>query len=267
MLTLDQLVAIADRPENDNMQSVLAALNAYGPTVGMDRPHRMAQYIAQIAHESARFRYDKEIWDGKGAQSRYEGRADLGNTQTGDGYRFRGRGPIQITGRANYAAFTKWAKGIDANAPDFTANPDAVNLDPWEGLGPIWYWDVGNPEGKSLNRYADAGNNEMVTRRINGRLNGYADRLRLYDRTALVLLRYNPDDIRGFQSSHGLTVDGISGPNTRAAMHKALTGLKAPTTPVSIPVVTTAPSDDTDRAKITAIAAALRAQADALDSI
>ena len=65
-----------------------------------------------------------------------------------------------------------------------------MNTDPWEGLGPIWYWDSGNPTGESLNVYADEANHEMVTRRINGGLNGYADRLARYTRAALVLLGF-----------------------------------------------------------------------------
>ena len=251
MLTMAQLVQIVDRPENDNMRSFLAGLAAFGGKVGLERPHRLAQYVAQIAHETMGFRYDREIWDGKGAQARYEGRADLGNTQAGDGYKYRGRTGIQITGRSNYSQFTTWAWGIDAEAPDFVKDPDKANTDPWEGLGPIWYWD-----SRDLNKYADAGNNEMVTRRINGGLNGYADRLRLYDRAALVMLGYKPGDIRGFQDAHGLVVDGISGPKTRAAMHKALTTMKPATAPTSAPVVApVAPAAPDDRwGKIIALA-------------
>jgi len=65
---------------------------------------RVAEFLAQIAHESGGFRYTREIWGPTPAQARYEGRADLGNTEKGDGSRYRGRGLIQVTGRANYRA-------------------------------------------------------------------------------------------------------------------------------------------------------------------
>ena len=80
---------------------------------------------------------------------------------------------------------------------------------------------------KGLIDYARAGNNEMVTRRVNGGLNGYQDRLHWYDKVALELLGVS--DVRTFQKSAGLVVDGISGPKTRAAMHEALVVIKANT--------------------------------------
>jgi putative chitinase len=245
MLTASQLVAICDRPINDNMRSVLTALENYGPTVGMDTPARVAQYIAQLAHESALFRYDREVWGPTSAQSRYEGRADLGNTQPGDGSKFRGYTAMQITGRANTTAFYRWC--VDTfpglHVPDFTVSPELMNTDPWEGLGPLWFWSVNR-----INRYADVGNNEMVSRTINGGTNGLADRYRLYDRAALVLLGYAADDVRGFQRAAGLAVDGISGPNTRAAMHKALSA------PHSAPVAPPVVSDDDKAAEARLIA-------------
>jgi putative chitinase len=209
---------------NSNIRSVVSGLDQFGHAEGLQRPHRMAQYLAQLIHESARFRYDRELWGPTPAQKRYDTRTDLGNTaaRDGDGYKFRGRSPIQLTGHANYEAFTEWAKGLDPNAPDFTEEPDAINTDPWEGAVAIWYWSVGNPERRSLNRYADRGDIEMVTRRINGGLNGYSDRLVAYDRCALILLGRDPEDIRGFQRQADLAVDGVSGPLTRKAMHDKL---------------------------------------------
>jgi|TARA_R110000822_G_scaffold7154_2_gene29429 putative chitinase len=233
MLQMTQLVKIVDRPANDNMVSFIGGLAAGGQLAGLNNaPHRLAQYVAQVAHETARFRYDREVWDGKGAQARYDTRTDLGNTpeRDGDGFKYRGRTGIQITGKANYQQFTDWARRLDPSSPDFVADPDAANTDPWEGLGPIWYWD-----SRSLNRHADTGNNEMITRRINGGLNGYDDRLRLYDRAALVLLGYGADDVRGFQMARGLAVDGVSGPMTRAAMHSALLGDVPSVRPASAP--------------------------------
>jgi len=65
---------------------------------------RVPEFIAQVAHESGAFQWLREIWGPTPVQATYEGRADLGNTQPGDGFKFRGRGLIQVTGRANYAA-------------------------------------------------------------------------------------------------------------------------------------------------------------------
>jgi putative chitinase len=206
-----------------NAASVVAGLTGYGPAAGLDQPHRVAQFLAQVLHESGAFTYDHELWGPTPAQKRYEGRKDLGNTVKGDGSRYRGRGPIQITGRANYRAFTAWARKLDPKAPNFEADPDAVNTDPWEGLGPIWYWDT-----RGLNRYADQGDIEMITKKINGGLNGYQDRLDWYARVALVLLGLAPNAIAAFQQRAGEKADGIAGPRTRATLHQALVALTAP---------------------------------------
>lgn len=238
-LSPETLAAIAGRAVNDNMRSTVAGLRRAGVGAGLDRPHRLAIYLSQTAHESGRWRFDREVWGPTAAQARYDTRTDLGNTaaRDGDGYRYRGRGPIQITGRDNYARFTAWARAMDPGAPDFVADPDAVLSDPWEGLGPIWFWDRNN-----LNALADTGDVRGVTRRINGGYNGLGDREALYARAALVLLGYRPDDVTAFQRDAGLDPDGVAGPKTRASMHRALVALPplwlgtapapaAPTTP------------------------------------
>ncbi|TRD16984.1 glycoside hydrolase family 19 protein [Palleronia caenipelagi] len=214
------------KPPAHNTGPVLAALTAHAVDMGLRKPHRLAHFLSQLAHESQGFIYDQEIWGPTAAQRRYEGRLDLGNTQPGDGKRFKGRGPIQITGRGNYRRFTLWCSALNPLAPDFERDPDAVNSDPWEGLTAIWYWDTGNPTGRSLNRYADDNDIEMITRRINGGLNGYEDRLECYDRTALLMLGFRAEDVIGFQRHAGIRADGLSGPQTRGALHAAL--LNAP---------------------------------------
>ena len=244
-ITAGTLATIAGRSVNSNMQSTIAGLERAGVGAGLNRPHRLAQFLAQIAHESGGWRYDAEVWGPTSAQKRYDTRTDLGNTAAadGDGFLYRGRGPIQITGRSNYRQFTTWARSLDPQAPDFVANPDAVLTDPWEGLGPIWYWDT-----RDLNLYADNGDLLTITKRINGGTNGLADREAQYTRAGLVLLGYAPADVRAFQRSHGLTVDGIAGPATRAAIHAEL--LKRPLvtfgtaspTPKPVPVIDTLPA-------------------------
>jgi putative chitinase len=214
---LATLAKIAGR-SNSNLASICAGL-AIMPS-GITAPHRLAHYYGQLLHENGAGVHDREIWGPTAAQLRYEGRKDLGNTQPGDGSRFRGRGPIQITGRANYAAFTAWCALSHIDAPDFVVDPEAVVTDPWEGIGPIWYWTT-----RRLNDLAEANNIETLTRKINGGLNGYADRIRWYTRAGLVLAGFHRDDVEGFQESAGFRradADGIAGPLTRAALHRRL---------------------------------------------
>jgi len=243
MLTVAELRKMAiGKPNADNMASILKALDAYGAAVELNRPHRLAHFLAQVMHESADFRYDQEIWGPTPAQRRYDTRADLGNTpaKDGDGALYKGRGPIQLTGKDNVRRFTAWAKKLDPSAPDFVKNPKLLNTDPWEGLSALWYWDEGNPDRKSLNRYADQNNIEMVTKRINGGLNGYADRLNRYGRCALVLLGYGTSkaEIARFQREHPEAgkADGVIGQATRMALHKALAGVNPYEKEIEVPV-------------------------------
>lgn len=261
-VTAQQLAKIAGKPINDNMVSIEVGLDAYGERFGLTALHRLAHYVAQLAHESGAFRYDREVWGPTPAQERYDTRTDLGNTpeRDGDGERNAGRGPLQITGGANLREFTAWArKNIDPNAPDFFANPDLINTDPWEGVGPLWYWST-----RKLNQYADDNDIEMITRRINGGLNGFEDRLHWYVRTALVLAGYAPDAIKSFQidaQRAGLLpadepgkptqIDGVAGPKTRAALHTTLSRHQ----PASKPVVATKPSPVTEEVETPVVVA------------
>ena len=139
---------------------------------------RAAMWAAQIGHESGGLRYMEEAASGQA----YEGRPDLGNTQPGDGPRYKGSGPIQLTGRANFRVFTQWAQREGHTTLDFEAQPHLVREDPrWGFLAASWYWTVARPQ---INALADAGDIEGVTRAINGGLNGYADRQARY-KTAL----------------------------------------------------------------------------------
>lgn len=207
-----------------NAISMLTGLEVGGHRAGLDRPHRLAAYLGQIMHESCTFRYDREIWGNTKAQIRYDTRTDLGNTpeRDGDGFKYRGRTPIQITGKRNYELFRYWCGQIDPAAPDFVANPDAANTDPWEGLGPIWYWSATN-----LNKYADDGDLKLLTKRINGGYNGLDDRLRWTDRSGLVLLGYSRNGVTPFQRDTGIDADGRIGPQTRWTLHETLKALPA----------------------------------------
>lgn len=137
---------------------------------------RVAAFIAQIGHESGQLKYVKEIWGPTKAQARYEGRADLGNTQPGDGAKFRGRGLIQITGRANYMVCG------EALALDLITHPELLEKPQHACMSAAWFW-----ASRGLNTLADAGQFDTISRRINGGQNGAADRQVLYARALKVL--------------------------------------------------------------------------------
>lgn len=144
---------------------------------GIDTPVRQAAFLAQIGHESGSLRHTVEVWGPTPAQRRYEGRADLGNTQPGDGERFRGHGLIQITGRFNHARVRDRLRRRIADTPDFEAEPHRLAEPQWAALSAADYWD-----DRGLNALADAGDFELLTRRINGGLNGYDDRVSRWKR-------------------------------------------------------------------------------------
>ncbi|SHU68330.1 putative secreted chitinase [Mycobacteroides abscessus subsp. abscessus] len=142
--------------------------------------NRIAMWLAQVGHESAGFNATEEYASG----AAYEGRADLGNTQPGDGVRFKGRSWIQITGRNNYAAFSRWCsgKGLVLSPTEFVDNPNRLAELRWAGIGAAWYWTVARPD---INALSDRQDLETVTRRINGGTNGLADRRDRYNRALL----------------------------------------------------------------------------------
>ncbi len=141
----------------------------------IDTPLRQAHFLAQIGHESGEFRFRAEIANGQA----YEGRRDLGNVQPGDGQRFKGRGLIQLTGRANYADYGR-AIGREAELLDHPAlvAEDAELCVDVAG----WFWSK-----NQLNALADADDLSTLTRRINGGLNGLDDRRRLLGRAKALL--------------------------------------------------------------------------------
>ncbi|MDI2589885.1 glycoside hydrolase family 19 protein [Pseudomonas sp. 681] len=141
--------------------------------VGMQR---VAAFIAQVGHESGQLLYVREIWGPTAQQAGYEGRKDLGNTAAGDGSKYRGRGLIQITGRANYTACGE-ALGLD-----LVKQPELLEQPQYACLSAAWFWAT-----KGLNTLADAGSFDKITQRINGGQNGAADRQALYASALKVL--------------------------------------------------------------------------------
>lgn len=150
-------------------------INAAMGVFAIDTPERAAAFLAQIGHESGRLRYTRELWGPTPAQLRYEGRADLGNTEKGDGYRFRGRGLIQTTGRANYRRTRDGLLGFLPLVPDFEATPEALEIPKWAAYSAAWFW-----ADRGLNALADSQAFMQITRRINGGTNGYDDRVALW---------------------------------------------------------------------------------------
>lgn len=138
--------------------------------------NRAAMWCAQLGHESVGLRYMEEIASG----AAYEGRKDLGNVYPGDGPRFKGRGPIQVTGRGNYGALSRWAhaQGYVASDTYFVDAPSLLSSDRYGFLGAVWYWTVARPR---LNAYADAGDVLAATKAINGGTNGLASRQSRWD--------------------------------------------------------------------------------------
>lgn len=148
----------------------------------IDTPIRLAMFLAQTGHESGSLQFVRELWGPTDAQLRYEGRADLGNTLPGDGFRFRGRGLIQTTGRANYRHVRDRLRKARYRCPDFEQEPERLEEPQWAALSACDYWDM-----RRINEAADAGNFEMVTRLINGGTNGLDDRLNRWQRAKRVL--------------------------------------------------------------------------------
>jgi putative chitinase len=141
-------------------------------------PARVAAFMAQVGHESGRLQYVRELWNTKQCpwQERYEGRADLGNTQPGDGYKFRGRGLIQITGRTNYQAC---GAALNLQLED---HPELLEQPQNAALSAAWFWAT-----HGCNSFADTGNLRAITHIINGGFNGWDDRLALFDRAKTAL--------------------------------------------------------------------------------
>ncbi|WP_212590530.1 glycoside hydrolase family 19 protein [Williamwhitmania taraxaci] len=131
-------------------------------------PLRIRHFIAQLAHESGSFQYVREIASGNA----YEGRKDLGNVNAGDGVKFKGRGLIQITGRANYEKCSLALFG-DRRLLD---NPELLELPDNAVKSAAWFW-----QSHGLNALADKDDIRAITKRINGGYNGLVDRMAFYD--------------------------------------------------------------------------------------
>lgn len=157
---------------------ITAAMEAYD----ISTPERQAMFLANVGHESGGLKWLTELWGPTEAQKRYEGRADLGNTQTGDGFQFRGRGLLQTTGRANYRKLTERLQSRLEGSPNFEVTPELLSQPKWAAMSAGDFWDM-----KNLNALADRGAFVDVVRRINGGINGLDERMRLYNLAKAIL--------------------------------------------------------------------------------
>lgn len=202
-------------------------LNPHLPYIGpaleegkIDTPKRIAAFMAQMAHESGEYKWMAETWGPTPDQLGYEGAVRLGNTQPGDGYKFRGRGPIQITGRDGY---TRCAAAMGLDLID---HPELLMLPENATRSAVWFW---NDKVGGLSPIADQDWFRLISRLVNGGYNGLEDRIVYWrrNRDILGLPPVNLDNevgsIMDFQSAHDLVADGVVGAKTLAALRAANT--------------------------------------------
>lgn len=171
-LTIEQLREIMPNLEQTKAEQYFPHLQAAMVEFEINTPLRIAAFLAQLAHESMELKHMQEIASGV----KYEGRKDLGNTQPGDGARYKGRGPIQLTGRNNYRKAGQ-ALGLELEKyPHLAAGLDVA----FRIAG--WYW-----LSRKLNGFADAGRFDAITYRVNGGWNGKEEREKYYKRAKIVL--------------------------------------------------------------------------------
>ena len=167
-VTKEQILAIMPNAK-DVVDKYIVYINGYADTFGIDTSIRMAHYLAQIAHESNELRNVREIGN-KAYFVKYDNgklKQMLGNVKDGDGYKYRGRGLIQITGRANYQAYqnSKICSG------DIMTHPELLEKPLGAVKSSMWWWRT-----HGLNELADSDSCVAITKIINGGTNGLKSR-------------------------------------------------------------------------------------------
>lgn len=182
LLTLNQLRKAMPNLKLSRAASLVGPLSRAMEEAKINTPLRVAAFLAQIGHESVDLQFMNEIWGPSDQQKRYDPPTDLakdlGNTSPGDGYKYRGRGPLQLTGKKNYKSFG------DAAGMDFVSNPDLLSDPEWGFKAAAWYWNT-----KGLNKYADAGDIDTVSQIVNSggtrvplsKIRGLSDRRARYE--------------------------------------------------------------------------------------
>ena len=177
-VTKEQILAIMPNAK-DKVDAFLPYINGYAEVFHIDTPMRMAHFLAQIAHESGELRYTKELGNKNYFRKCDVGKLKnmLGNLKDGDGYKYRGRGLIQITGRANYQVYqnSKYCTGDIMEYPELLEEPSgATKSAMW------WWWKHG------LNKLADSDCFVAITKTINGGTNGLESRRKFLTRAKKV---------------------------------------------------------------------------------
>jgi len=197
MITRELLEKIAPRTKNEVLDKFVEPLNSLGEKYGiLENNKRVASFLAQIAHESGGFNFTKENLNysenalnavfgkyfkdvdaadyarqpEKIASRVYADRMGNGDEESGDGWKYRGRGLIQLTGKNNYS---KFAEDNDMSLEEVV---DYLETDEGAVASAVWFWDTNN-----LNRYADDDDFVGLTKRINGGTNGLEDRQHHYE--------------------------------------------------------------------------------------
>ena len=174
MLSDNDLQQIMPRLPQAKRQLYLPFINRVMVIYEIDTPLRASAFLAQIAHESAELKYMEEIWGPTAQQKKYEPPGEvatrLGNTQPGDGKRYKGRGAIQITGRANYKKYG------DLLGFDLEGNPDLAATPQFAFSTAALFWKT-----RGLNELADVQDFITITKRINGGTTGLKERQRYYE--------------------------------------------------------------------------------------
>lgn len=183
-MTIDQIKQAtgATQPSAKKFASyLLETFTAYG----LDSPTRQLCFLAQVGHESGGLFYTEELASGRA----YEGRADLGNTHPGDGVTYKGRGLIQITGRANYQLLSEYLQVDFLAKPTLLGGKNAEHCSEeqlrYATLSAGWFWHKSGlnelADSLELHKPIDEAENlnhfKLITRRINGGYNGLSDRL------------------------------------------------------------------------------------------
>jgi len=178
MITQQQLQRAVDNPiDKKRLDAFVASFNQWAESFGITSKQRVVHYLAQVFRETGELKYCEEIASGQ----QYEGRKDLGNTHNGDGRRYKGRGYLQLTGRANYTLFN----AFDLCTEDVVKSPEKVAEFPLNQIASMWFW-----QNNKLNELADQDDGGLIgsdivrriTRKVNGGTNGLAQRLFYYRR-------------------------------------------------------------------------------------
>lgn len=169
LITSDQLqrIILPIKYTPAQLERVTEALNKTLIQYEINTAKRICHFLAQVLHESNAFQFTVELWGPTKAQKGYDTRIDLGNTPQldGDGFKYRGRGWIQVTGKYNYRLASK-EFGVD-----LVTNPDKLKEYPYAALTAGWFW-----KRNKLNALADGDQITNITKKVNGGFNGLDER-------------------------------------------------------------------------------------------